>query len=119
METRLTNAAPDRRRSDRRAGVEQHGIIRARVRPGDQVSLVDVSAGGALIEAGFRLLPGASVELHFRRDTADQVMRGRVVRCSVARLCANAISYRGAIAFERALPWFAARGESPVGASQG
>ena len=103
----MTNQSPDRRRSHRRAAVEKHGIIRARVRPGDEVSLVDVSAGGALIETSHRLLPGACVELHLRREAADAVMRGRVLRCSVARLCANTVSYRGAIAFERALPWFA------------
>jgi hypothetical protein len=111
----MTNASPDRRRSHRRRAVETHGIIRARVRPGDEVSLVDVSAGGALIEAGHRLLPGACLELHLRREAADEVMRGRVLRSSVARLCGNAVSYRGAVAFERALSWFA--DEAPSGYS--
>jgi hypothetical protein len=107
METRMRNDSPDRRRSRRRAAVEAHGIIRARVRPGDEVSLVDVSAGGALIEAGHRMLPGACVELHLRREAADEVVKGRVLRCSVARLCGNAISYLAAVAFDRALAWFA------------
>ena len=107
METRMTNGSLDRRRSHRRAAVEAHGIIRARLRAGDEVLLLDVSAGGALIEAGHRLLPGSCVELHLRREAEDEVMKGRVLRSSVARLCGNAVSYRGAVAFERTLPWFA------------
>jgi hypothetical protein len=32
-------------------------------------------------------------------------VRGRIVRCAVARLRANAICYRGAIAFDHNLLW--------------
>jgi PilZ domain len=105
MEAGVMTSPVDRRISRRRLAVGQHGIIRARLRPGDEVALLDVSEGGALVEARYRLLPGASVELHLRRQNGEEIVRGRVVRSSVARLRADAVSYRAAIAFERMLRW--------------
>jgi len=60
-----------------------------------------------------RLLPGATVELHLQPEGGPpHLVRGRVLRCCVARLHANIVSYRGAIAFDRDLPWFVeGRGE--------
>jgi hypothetical protein len=98
----------DRRRSARHTRFEEHRIVRARVRPGDDVSLLDVSAGGALVEAAYRLLPGACVEVLLRRDDTREVIRGSILRSSIARLRADVVIYRGAIAFERLLPWFTA-----------
>ena len=106
MEAVVTNTRAERRRSWRRARPEEHGIVSARVRPGHDVSVVNVSAGGALVDCGHRLLPGASVELHLRSELQTAVVRGRVVRCAVARLRSNVVCYRGAIAFDRHLPWF-------------
>jgi hypothetical protein len=107
METGMTSTSLDRRRTCRHIRVEEHGIVRARVRPGHDVSVIDISACGALIESIHRLMPGACVELHLRRNTADaEVVRGRVLRCSVSTLSANLVCYRGAIVFERPLPWW-------------
>jgi hypothetical protein len=102
----MTFLASDRRCNKRRATVQDHGIVRARVRPGHVVALIDVSAGGALVETDHRLLPGTCVELHVERENRSASMRGRVVRCAVARVRPAAVSYRGAIAFDRHLPWF-------------
>jgi hypothetical protein len=33
-------------------------------------------------------------------------VRGRVLRCAVCRLGASSVCYRGAIVFDRHLPWF-------------
>jgi hypothetical protein len=106
----------DRRRTPRHARPEEHGILSARVRPGHDVSVVDVSAGGVLIETRHRLMPGTSVDLHLRNDEQTELVRGRVLRCAVARLRPNAVCYRGAIAFDRHLPWFVedASGGYPV-----
>jgi hypothetical protein len=94
------------RRNFRRSGVGEHGITSARVRPGHLVAVIDVSAGGALIEMSRRLLPGAAVDLQF--DTAHRrtSLRGRVLRCAVTRLCPTAVCYRAAIAFDRQWPCF-------------
>jgi hypothetical protein len=105
----------ERRRNPRHARPEDHRIIAARVRPGYEVSVVNVSAGGVLIESSCRLLPGTSVELHLKQDAPternreapqSETVRGRVLRCMVCRLRSNSVCYRGAIAFDRHLPWF-------------
>ncbi len=95
----------DRRRERRRDRVEEHGIVSARVRPGQDVSLLDLSASGALIE-GCRLFPGAAVELHLESPQRRVAVRGRVLRCAVSRLRSSSVCYRGAISFDRHLPWF-------------
>jgi len=96
----------DRRTVRRLHRVEEHGVVAARIRPGHRAHLVDVSAAGALIETSYRLLPGASVELHLETDTTHTRIRGRVLRCAVVRVRPAAVCYQGAIAFDRHLPWF-------------
>jgi hypothetical protein len=100
--------APDgNRRRTRRRRVGEHGIVSARVRPGYDVLLINVSAGGALVESWHRLLPGAIVELHLETSERRTAVRGRVLRCAVSRLRSTSVCYRGAIGFDRHLPWFA------------
>ena len=96
---------PDRRLSSRRRGVQDHGVVSAHVRPGHSAVLLNVSAGGALVDTEHRLLPGSIVELQMRTKGDRISMRGRVVRCAVVRL-RPAVCYRGAIAFDQYLPWF-------------
>lgn len=107
---------PSERRGTRRLdALEDHGIVSTRVRPGFYARLIDVSAGGALIETSHRLLPGASVELWVATGTDRASVRGHVLRCAVFRVRATWVCYRGAIAFDRHLPWFVdARGERPT-----
>jgi hypothetical protein len=83
-----------------------HDIVNARVRPGRQAAVVDISSSGALIETFHRLLPGTSVELHVEQADRSLTVRGRVLRCAVSRVQSSSLSYRGAIAFDRHLPWF-------------
>ena len=68
--------------------------------------LINISSSGALIETGHRLLPGTSVELFLERHRYRAGVRGRVLRSSVVRLHQASICYRGAIGFDRYLPWF-------------
>ena len=105
MEAALTKGS-ERRRARRHHRIDEHGIASVRVRPGHDVTLVDISAGGALIETDRRLLPGTSVEIHFSDGARSITVRSRVLRCAVARLRASAITYRGAVAFDRELSWF-------------
>ena len=102
----MTYLTADRRSNRRRRLVHEHGIVRARVRPGHLATVVDVSAGGILVETEHRLLPGSSVELHVESEHRSAKLRGRVMRCSVVRVRPEAVSYRGAIAFDRHLPWY-------------
>jgi hypothetical protein len=102
----VNDGKADRRRALRRQGLEDHGIVEARVRPGHRAMLIDISSRGALIETGHRLLPGTSVELLLERNHYRASVRGRVLRCSVVRLHSSSVCYRGAIGFDRCLPWF-------------
>ncbi len=97
---------PERRQSRRRETFDEHGVASARVRPGHDVALVNVSAQGALIETEHRLLPGSLIELQLSAGARSATVRARVLRCSVARLRPSSISYRGAVGFDRDLPWF-------------
>jgi ABC-type iron transport system FetAB ATPase subunit len=92
-----------------------HDVVTARVRPGRQVSVIDLSASGALIETSHRLLPGTSVELHVEGTDRSATVRGRVLRCAVSQVRSSSVSYRGAIAFDLHLPWFVNEEESGYG----
>ena len=102
----MTEGLVDRRRTRRRRSVEEHGIVAACVRPGHEVSMIDVSAGGALVETDHRLLPGTSVELHLKTENRLAIVRGSVLRCAIVRLHPSSVCYRGAVGFDRHLPWF-------------
>ena len=106
METVMTDGARERRGTRRMDAVDDHKIVSACVRPGHRARLIDVSAGGALIETSHRLLPGTSVELQVQTGTDRATVRGHVLRCAVVRLRPTWVCYRGAIAFDRHLPWF-------------
>ena len=102
----------ERRLMPRLRREEEHRIVSARVRSGHRVRLIDVSAGGALIEANYRLLPGSIVELTMETPTAHANVRGRVLRSSVANVRPSFVCYRGAICFDRHLSWFIELAES-------
>ncbi len=102
----MSHLMSDRRQTGRHQQVEEHGILSTRIKPGHHAKLVDVSAGGALIETNRRLLPGTSVELHMETERSQTSVRGRVVRCAVVRVRPASVCYRGAISFDRHLPWF-------------
>jgi hypothetical protein len=108
METAVNTdiGVADRRRARRHHGLENHGVMSTQVRPGYRALLVNISAGGALIETHHRLLPGASVELVVERNHYRANVRGRVLRSAVVRLRQSSVWYRGAIGFDRCLSWF-------------
>lgn len=99
----------DRRHTCRRHTFDEHRIEHARVRPGREVLIVNVSSGGVLVETPHRLLPGSAIELQLRTADSRVSVRGRVLRCAVARLRADDLWYRGAIGFDLELPWFSAQ----------
>jgi hypothetical protein len=109
METAVSEMrGPDsERRSDARKGSpEEHGLVSARVRPGRDAAVIDVSAGGALIETLHRLLPGTTIDLHLTAVDRRITVRGRVMRSAVTSLHATGVRYRSALMFERSLASF-------------
>ncbi len=94
----------ERRAASRFSTIRRPEIAIGRVRPGRPAQIVDVSAAGALIETGYRLLPGTVVELQLGDPVAVHLVRARVVRCYVARVDAQRIRYRGGLSFQERLP---------------
>jgi hypothetical protein len=101
----MTFLTSDRRRVRRHKHVEDHGVVSVRIRPGHPAAVVDVSAGGVLIETSHRLRPGHGVELHMETKSRRASVRGRVLRCAVAQVRPSYVCYRGAIGFDAPLPW--------------
>ena len=72
----------------------------ALLRPGQDVLVINLSPGGALVESPTRLNPGVRTELQLF-GIPRRVVRGRIERCRVARL--EPLCYEGAIVFEERL----------------
>jgi hypothetical protein len=90
------------RRSDPRYWWSPDDITQATLRPGCVVHVVDLSAGGALVQAGRPLRPGARLHFHLvlRRQTFG--LRALVLRCAVWALDSrHGAIYRGALQFEQ------------------
>ena len=104
----MSERRPDRRQTRRHLTADEHGVVSTRVRPGHRAKVIDISAGGALVETTHRLLPGTSVELHVETRSHQTNVRGRVLRCAVVLVRPSWVCYRGAIGFDRHLPWRAA-----------
>jgi len=90
----------------RRAGRRRPDGLLARVRPGHRVVVVDVSAGGALLEAARPLRPGADVEVQFEHANQRLRIGGTVVRCGVTAIDPErGPTYRAAVSFNESFEW--------------
>lgn len=87
------------RRLDRRFGQPAIAGTQAILRPGYTVALVDLSAGGALIQGPRQLRPGARVHLQILTPHRRIGIAARVLRCAVASLN-QGVQYRGALKFD-------------------
>jgi hypothetical protein len=101
----------ERRLDRRRPGAECAWLAGARLRHGFDVAVLDVSAGGVLVEGRARLLPGSTVEVQLVADTATWTACARVLRCRVSGLRSNRVQYRAALQFARRLDLAALRQE--------
>ena len=75
--------------------------MRAVLRPGRAVSLVNLSVGGALVESPRPLRPGSSVHLQVTTGARAIGLTARVLRCAVAVIDADGVLYRGALMFDQ------------------
>lgn len=101
--------------TDRRACARTRAPgVRARVRHGYRLVVIDVSPGGALVEAGGPLRPGAHVELQLETNGRKEWCAARVVRCDVWAISASSgTTYRAGLAFSEACGWVCEE-ETPV-----
>jgi PilZ domain len=95
-------SASDRRQYRRFAARELPGLRSARIKFGPHVALVDVSAGGALLETDARLQPESEALLELVGSAGQAVVPFRVVRCQIAALNGPP-RYLGACAFKQPL----------------
>jgi len=73
----------------------------ARVRHRSDVTLVDLSSGGALVEGACRLRPGSRVELRIGVEAERVTVPARVHRCFVSTIDRHSgVRYRAALTFE-------------------
>lgn len=99
-----TSSAPpeERRQFTRRRSQDLDWIRTARLKSGGPVSLIDLSAGGALIDADIPLRPGSILSLEIVGRGMDPfVVTLHVLRCHVTALMADSARYRGACVFAR------------------
>jgi PilZ domain len=96
----------DRRRDPRFPPALLHPV-RATLRPGCMVAIVNLSVTGALLEAARPLRPGARVHLQLITELRTLILPALVLRCVVWSLRdASGVKYRGALRFEQRSDWF-------------
>jgi hypothetical protein len=92
----------DRRAHERLVAHELEWLKSARLRSGPSLSLIDLSAGGALFETSTPLGPGTTSTLTLVGSGIAETATFRLLRCEVASL-KNGLVYRGACVFDRVL----------------
>jgi hypothetical protein len=93
----------DRRRAPRRIPQPGESLARARLRTGRELTVIDISSSGALVEGLTRLLPGTRADVHFVTRHGRVLVRTRIIRSLVWRLEPDAVCYRSALAFDTAV----------------
>ena len=89
------------RRGDPRYDSSPEEVSQATLRPGCVVHVVDLSAGGALVQASRPLRPGARLHFHLVLRDRSFGLVAHVLRCAVWALDERqGITYRGALQFE-------------------
>jgi hypothetical protein len=92
------------RRRDPRYIWSPADITQATLRPGCVVHVVDLGAGGALVQAARPLRPGAQLHFHLVVRRQRFSLSARVLRCEVWALDSRVgVTYRGALQFEERL----------------
>jgi hypothetical protein len=92
----------DRRQYRRFTASELPGLRSARIKFGPDVALVDVSAGGVLLETNARLQPESEALLELFGSARQTIVPFRVLRCRIAALDGSP-KYLGACAFKEPL----------------
>ena len=93
----------ERRRTARREPSAEEPLSRVRLRTGRELSVINVSNTGLLVEGTTRLLPGTHVDVHVITRDGRVLVRSRVARAWVSAVQADVICYRGSLAFDRAV----------------
>ena len=99
------------RRGDPRYSWSPEDISHATLRPGCVVHVVDLSAGGALVQGARPLRPGARLHFHLVLRELSFGLLAQVLRCAVWTLDSReGVTYRGALQFEQRCDVFGENG---------
>ena len=81
--------------------------MKTTLRPGNSVVLVNLAAGGALVQSRRPLRPGARIHVQITGGTHIVRVGGHVLRCMVESVSADEVTYLGALEFDTLcdLPW--------------
>jgi hypothetical protein len=96
-------AVCERRAYQRLRDHELEWIRHARLSAGKGVSLVDLSAGGALLDSPVPLRPASLLTLELIGPGIEMSVQFRVLRCEVGKIGPAGPTYRGACEFTRLL----------------
>ena len=91
----------ERRREPRRSGGGERWHSIAILRPGQEITLLNITSRAALVESEARLRPGVRTEMHLAGLDFRTSVRGRLDRCQVVAL--EPIRYRGVVVFDERL----------------
>lgn len=98
----MTSRRVERRRHVRRLAADLGWLRAVRLRPRIEVVLMDLSAGGALVETATRLRPGMKTVLQLTTRNGELRAFGEVVRAWVSAIPPDrGVLYRGALRFDR------------------
>jgi len=96
------DAASNRRLHERLKASDLAWLRRARLKYGPDVRVLDLSAGGILLETDSQLTPDTAIVVELIGAASPILAPSRVLRCRVATL-GEVLRYRGACAFKRPL----------------
>lgn len=112
----IATKAADRRAHPRVRAADLSGIRGARLKAGPDVTLVDLSTGGALLETDVQLRPGSVLSLEIIGPETNTVVPFEVLRSQISRIVGAVPMYRGACAFATPLDLRALAGDRDTGA---
>lgn len=98
-----SSVAVERRGHVRFSASELNGLQAARVKYGDDITVIDLSSGGVLFETTAPLIQEATIVLEFTGPTRIELIPSRVVRCQSMTRIDHSKRTKGACAFKRPL----------------
>lgn len=96
-------SSDDRRIALRRGLHDLPWLSGARLAWGGDISLVNISTTGVLVESGSKLVPGTATELHLRGPETNLVVPVRFVRSEIASINGLGVKYHAAGTFGTAI----------------
>jgi hypothetical protein len=97
----VTHHTPDRRQTRRRTPGTEEPLRRVKLRIGPELTVVDISGSGVLVEGTARLAPGARIDVHVVPRSGRVLVRTTVVRAWVSGLRGDSMTYRAGLRFDQ------------------